>query len=114
PRIEEMFGITRAEYLSSPGVWDRVVHPEDRARVTEAYANAVKAGGPYSDEYRILTPDARTVWIHNEAVVLRDADGEPSLVHGVIFDITDRREADEREARDRRYAEALRETALAA
>ena len=54
------------------------------------------------------------LWVHDGATVLHDADGNPSLVHGMMFDITDRRLADEREQRDRAYADALRETALAA
>ncbi len=114
PRIEEMFGISRAEYLSNPTVWDGMVHPDDRERTAKAYAEAIGSGEPYSDEYRVLRRDGRTVWVHDEAVVLRGPAGEPSMVHGVIFDITDRRVADEREQQDRAYAEALRETAMAA
>ena len=114
PRIEEMFGISRAEYLSTPEVWDGMVHPEDRERSGRAYADAVRSGRPYSDEYRVLRPDGRTVWVHDEAVVLRGPDGQPSMIHGVIFDITDRRLAEEREQHDRMYAEALHETTIAA
>ncbi len=114
PRIEEMFGISRAEYLSSHTVWDGMVHPDDRERSGRAYAEAVRSGRPYSDEYRVLRPDGRTVWVHDEAVVLRGADGEPSMIHGVLFDVTDRRLAEDREQQDRTYAEALHETAIAA
>ena len=114
PQIEQIIGITRERYFADSRAWEDVIHPEDRARATRGYAEAIAAGGSYSDEYRLIRPDGRMVWVHDEAVVLKDIEGRPSLVHGVMFDITDRRAGQEREDQDRTYAEALRETALAA
>jgi PAS domain S-box-containing protein len=114
PQIESIIGVSQEQYLADPHTWGNLVHPDDRQRTTTAYAEAVRLGGTYSDEYRLVRPDGRTVWLHDEAAVLHDANGDPSLVHGVMFDITDRHVADEREQRDRAYAEALSETALAA
>jgi diguanylate cyclase (GGDEF)-like protein/PAS domain S-box-containing protein len=114
PRIESMLGITREAYLADPDLWDKLIHPDDLERASRGYAREVTAGRPFSEDYRLITPDGRTVWVHDEAVVLNDAEGRPSLIHGVMFDITDRRTAAERDQRDRSYSEALRETALAA
>ena len=114
PQIGSIIGITRERYLADPDAWEDLIHPEDRARTLRAYAAAIAERGSYSDEYRLIRPDGRMIWVHDEAVVLKHADGSPSLVHGVMFDITDRRAGHEREERDRTYAEALRETALAA
>jgi diguanylate cyclase (GGDEF)-like protein/PAS domain S-box-containing protein len=112
PRVESMFGVSREEILSSAEAWDSLVHPDDREEVVRGYADAVRAGRPYTHEYRVVRRDGATRWVHDEAVVLRDGRGKPSLVHGVILDITERRAADERDARERTYAEALRETAV--
>src|SRR5205807_10558762 len=62
----------------------------------------------------VLRHDEATVCVHDEALLLRDPDGRPSLVHGVIMDITDRRANEDRERRERTYSEALSDTALAA
>ena len=40
--------------------------------------------------------DGRTVWVHGEARVVRDADGCPLFIQGVAFDITDIKAAEER------------------
>src|SRR4029077_10523119 len=65
---------------------------------------------------RVVRPDGRVVWIHDEANYGGfDADGKPHLAHGVMYDITAQREADERaaEAEERlREAEARWRTLL--
>ena len=54
------------------------------------------AGEPYLDEYRILTKDGRTVWIRDEAWPVLSEDGSILFWRGVMLDITDRKEAEEK------------------
>ena len=42
----------------------------------------------------MTTADDRTVWIHDEAVLVRDEQGDPKYWQGVMSDITARREAE--------------------
>jgi len=55
----------------------------------------VTAGEPFSIEYRMVSRAGRTLWIRDQATVLRDQDGFPTAVHGVLFDITDLKRAEE-------------------
>jgi diguanylate cyclase (GGDEF)-like protein/PAS domain S-box-containing protein len=57
--------------------------------------DAIGQGGPFSSEYRILASDGRVVWVRDEAVVVRDEEGEPPYWQGFIFDITNRKAAEE-------------------
>src|SRR5207245_5803467 len=58
------------------------------------------------------TPDGRTIWVHDETTFLHADDGSPLYLQGVIFDITERKLAEqalrESEQRERDAAERLR------
>ena len=53
------------------------------------------ATGKFSQEYRFLARDGRVVWCRDEGVLVRGADGEPPLLQGVIYDITERKHAEQ-------------------
>ncbi|WP_349369384.1 EAL domain-containing protein [Salinarimonas sp.] len=68
------------------------IHPEDRPFLDAAYA----PGGPCCiDAVRYRHPDGRWMWLSTRAQEMRDADGRRRVV-GVTFDITERKEAEER------------------
>jgi PAS domain S-box-containing protein len=113
PQVETLLGVTPEEYVDDD-VWAEHLHPADRERaVEEASQGARTSTGPFSIEYRFVRRDGRELWIRDEAVVLRDDDGEPKLVQGVMFDITERKLAEqalrESEQREREAAERLRQ-----
>ena len=79
--------------------WLELIHPEDRARVVEAAAAAVRPGGPrYEVEYRVLRPDGALRVVHSQGDVIWDGSGRPLRKFGVLQDITELRQA-ERELR---------------
>jgi PAS domain S-box-containing protein len=81
--------------MSEPNFWTKVLHPDDRERVMVEDARTNESGDPFSIEYRQIAKDGRVIWIHDEAVLVRDATGKPSFWHGVLYDITERKEAEE-------------------
>jgi PAS domain S-box-containing protein len=95
PQIERLIGYAVEETLSDPGLWDRILHPEDRARVIAEDALREQTEEPYSSEYRVVARDGRVVWIRNEAVLLRDEAGRASYWQGVMIDVTERKQAEE-------------------
>ena len=96
PQIEEILGVTAAEYLADPDTWMRMVHPDDRATV-EAESNAFLAGhgGDLSD-YRMVRPDGRIVWIRDRAFAHRDEEGRVVWEQGILFDVTELKDAEAR------------------
>ena len=79
--------------------WLELIHPEDRARVVDAAAAAVRPGGPrYDVEYRVLRPDGTLRVAHSRGEVTWDDSGRPLRKFGVLQDITELRQA-ERELR---------------
>jgi diguanylate cyclase (GGDEF)-like protein/PAS domain S-box-containing protein len=88
---EAILGFAREEWMADPGLWARQVHPDDRRRVFEREDELAAPSAP--DEYRMLHRDGTTVWVRDEAALVRDANGR-ACWHGVISDITDRKLAE--------------------
>jgi diguanylate cyclase (GGDEF)-like protein/PAS domain S-box-containing protein len=96
PQIEDILGVTPDEYRADPDMWLRMVHPDDRERV-QAQSDAFIAGdGSDLDDYRMIRPDGRIVWVRDRAYAHRDTDGRAVFEHGVMFDVTELKEAEER------------------
>ncbi|WP_312010893.1 MULTISPECIES: ATP-binding protein [unclassified Bradyrhizobium] len=75
------------------------VHPDDRERRLEAIDQAIKTGGDYRIEYRIIWPDGSQHWVDTRARAVRWPDGSIKSLVGVCSDITARKVAEiEREA----------------
>jgi PAS domain S-box-containing protein len=72
----------------------RAVHPDDRQGVEHAIRHSLTNGGEYDRQYRIVLPDGRTRWLASRGRVERNGHGETKRMRGVIFDVTQRREAE--------------------
>jgi PAS domain S-box-containing protein len=124
PYVETMLGITPGHATSHREWWAELVHPEDRDEAVRISDDANRIGTPYRNEYRVVRPDGRLVWVRDEAVLVRDERGQPLFWQGVMFDITDRKRAEqeltqalelERAAVDRlREADEMKDTFLTA
>jgi PAS domain S-box-containing protein len=102
--MEALIGTSAGEWVADPELFAKVLHPEDRARVLEAFAKAHAALEPIQIDYRMVTRDGRTVWIHDESAVARDEEGTPLYLQGYMTDITLRTESDlELRAAQERY-----------
>ena len=98
-----IFGVQPVELPQWQGRWLEVIHPEDRARVAEASAAAVRGGPRYDVEYRVVRPDGTVRVVHSEGNVTWDESGQPVRQFGVLQDITELRRAEEelRESEER-------------
>jgi PAS domain S-box-containing protein len=75
----------------------RSIHPDDRDRVRESMATALREGRPYSNEYRIILPNGTERNLHAQAqIVYDDKTKKPSKIVGIIHDVTGRKKAEER------------------
>jgi PAS domain S-box-containing protein len=88
PFIETMLGYPPEVATGNAGWWARALHPDDRERVLAEWSRSDESGEPYAGEYRLLAADGRTVWIRDEAVLLRDHEGTPVHWQGVMVDIS--------------------------
>ena len=89
----DLEGITgfNHDYISkNPDTWAQRLHPEDRDRVTAALSARRKAGRS-AIEYRWQCADGNYKYLLDQAVLLRDSDGNPVEFAGTLTDVTDQR-----------------------
>ncbi len=95
PQITELFGITPDEWKSSPDAWLTAVHPDDRERAGAAFEEANENRAPFHLEYRVVSPEGDVRWVVDRTVILPTVDGQRTLTQGMIFDITERKRAEQ-------------------
>lgn len=74
-----------------------LVHREDRERLRQALERASAFGGSFDSEFRIVRPNGEVRWCIGAAAATVDASGRAMRFSGVTVDITDRKEAEERQ-----------------
>jgi len=91
-----IFGYAPGSIEASLENFIRAVHPDDRPRVLDAFAAAVRGESQYLLEHRIVRPDGRERLVRESAERLVDDAGNPVKMVGTILDITDQRHAENR------------------
>ncbi len=79
--------------------WLDAIHPDDRARVRQLWLRAVDERTPVDTEYRLRHVSGDWRWTHVRAVPALSPDGTVREWVGMIADVSDRRRADEAQAR---------------
>jgi PAS domain S-box-containing protein len=96
PQTEAILGYKPSDWFEDPDLLSKRIHPEDHGRWRAEVEKCERTGEPFRLEYRILGHDGRVVWVHDESVRLSDASGRPLFWQGVMFDITERKQAEEK------------------
>ncbi|HET7105927.1 MAG TPA: MHYT domain-containing protein [Candidatus Acidoferrum sp.] len=81
------------EELNNLAIFDRMTHPEDRARLREQLEK-IRSGNlaQFQLEKRYLTKSARVIWVNLEMSLLSDPSGKPRFLLGLAKDITERKQ----------------------
>lgn len=72
-----------------------LLHPDDINRIKQAAA-ATELTGRFSEEFRIIRPDGAVRWLAGCGAVVGDPAGRPARMVGINYDITDRKETQEK------------------
>lgn len=107
PQIEAALGFSQQEWLEDPVRWFHQIHPDDKLRWSTEVAEMFLSGQPLRSAYRVMARDGRVVWFHCEAKMIREPDGHPGLIHGVAFDISDLKSAEEALQNERNFVSAI-------
>jgi PAS domain S-box-containing protein len=82
-----------AEELLGGQSWLNRIHPEDAARVEQAYEKLFSDGEKFDVEYRSCRQDGEWIWLHNRALATRPCGGI-MCADGIFKDITQRRQSE--------------------
>jgi len=103
PAAERIWGLSVEKLLQDPRGWMASIHPDDRARVDEAYEAVVTGQAPrFEMEYRVVHPDRSVRWVLGSGTPIRDAAGKVVRVGGMAKDITEGKQAATQQLRTQR------------
>ena len=96
PQIEDVLGYSPGEVVAEPDLWTKLLHPHDRRWVLDEDRRVAETGDPFALEYRMFARNGRVVWLRDEAMLVRDEEGNPLHWQGFMLDVTKRKKAEER------------------
>ncbi len=88
-QIAPLFGYAKGELETSYENFLNAIHPDDRDKVIAAVNDCVEKGSRYHIEHRVVWPDGTIRWLLEKGDVLRDSDGKPIKMIGVVQDVTE-------------------------
>jgi PAS domain S-box-containing protein len=94
-----LIGIDKSQLDGTPAAVEAVVHPDDLERYRADRAKAFAEGDQLAYDFRVVRPDGEVRSLHKRGDVVRRADGAAIEAYGVMLDITERKQAEERQRR---------------
>ncbi len=96
PQIRDLLGFEPEDWYADPDFWRSHLHPEDEPEAWAAWRRSVAEGSRFSREYRMVGRDGEAVWVSERTVIVPDEGGGPARIQGVLTDITQIKETEER------------------
>ncbi|MEG3919596.1 PAS domain S-box protein [Microcoleus sp. POL10_C6] len=94
--IEAISGYPAANFMQKPvQAFPSIVHPDDVQHIETIIDRAIKTKQPYIIEYRLMHCDGNVRWVAEKGQALFNADGEVLSLNGAIFDMTERKAAED-------------------
>ena len=94
--IWELLGLEKSEDAITVENFLNAIHVDDRERVREKVNSLLTSdNGDHYDEFRVVHPDGKVLWLASNGRLFRANDGTPERMIGVNIDITKRKLAEE-------------------
>ncbi|MDZ8056444.1 MAG: PAS domain S-box protein [Aulosira sp. ZfuVER01] len=91
----ELYELEPEAIMADMQVLDKLLHPQDVQALTESVDVAKATLSPWRWEGRIITPTGKIKWLQGASQLERQANGD-LLWEGLVMDITDRKQAEEK------------------
>ena len=104
---EAVTGYRPEDYSADRYLWYRMVHEDDRAKVTDQITRVSRGETPPSIEHRIIHRNGETIWVRSTVVPCRDEAGELVAYDGLVADITERKRSEAELIESRALYQAL-------
>lgn len=94
-QVCHLLGLDPATFAGTAEEFFGALHPDDRAIVKAALTRTIEQDAPYESDYRAVWPDGSVHDITARGRLVRDDQGRPMQIQGIIWDITDRKQAEQ-------------------
>lgn len=108
-----IFGVDPKDFVVTPENIRTRIHSDDWHNLQSGFERMTRDGRAHQLEFRVLRPDGQVRWCVGSAAATVDKDKRVTRVSGVTFDITDRKDAEERQTLLAREVDHRAKNALA-
>ncbi|MGY1721353.1 SpoIIE family protein phosphatase [Blastococcus sp. SYSU DS0552] len=95
-RLDELFGFAVGAFEQTIEAFMARLHADDAPQVSRLLQEAIDSGGDYEAEYRVVAPGAPVRWVAARGRVLRDESATAVRLLGAAWDVSARRQAQDR------------------
>jgi sigma-B regulation protein RsbU (phosphoserine phosphatase) len=93
-------GYSADDFLEERVTFADIVHNRDKLRLRQEIEDYARGDiGDYTQVYRIVTRDGETRWVEDTTTTERDENGKILYYQGIVVDITERKQAEEKLSR---------------
>lgn len=94
-RTEEIFGLKPGSFKGTGNAFSGFIHEEDISYVETAMKKSIAERSPYEAIFRTKPIQSRCNYVLSKATISRDRKGNPLIISGVCFDVTEMKEGTE-------------------
>ncbi len=106
-KVEALTGYSPEDFNTRKLKWKDLILPDDLIDGKRKFIETGKVDKSCEWEYRIRKKDGEIRWIQDLAQIFTNSAGKIDYVNGILFDITDRKQGEERLQRTSRALKAL-------
>jgi signal transduction histidine kinase/CheY-like chemotaxis protein len=106
-QMYRLYGVDGRKVDKPFGLWRRMMHPDDAMPTEALLQQALDGTGEFDGEFRVIWADGSVHYLKGDAMIFRDANGKPSRMVGVNYDVTASRVAQHELRRHRIHLEDL-------
>ncbi|MCA9452254.1 MAG: PAS domain-containing protein, partial [Nitrospira sp.] len=92
--VAGLFGLAHGMLDETFEAYENCIHPDDRPMLKDIIGRTLKNGAPYEVEHRIVWPTGEVRWVACKGQVVKNQDGLPQRMLGIVQDITIRKQAE--------------------
>jgi PAS domain S-box-containing protein len=106
PAVEKIMELTIPEILADGKLMFETIHPDDLEGYIQAVKQSLETMAIFQYEWRVITPSGKIKWLCGNSTPEKQNNGE-IVWHGIVIDITDRKKAEIKLARQQEILETM-------
>jgi PAS domain S-box-containing protein len=95
PNHEALWGYPPGQFPGTYEAFQARVHPDDRSGMQQEGERAGRSRTNFQFDYRVVWPDGSVHWVSSHGRYSFDANGKAIRLVGVVYEITERRQAED-------------------
>jgi len=109
--IETITGYPASDFIKNKvRPYVDIIHPDDRQKMVQVVQEGLDKKKPWIIEFRLVHKDGTIKWLYEKGQGIYDQNGQFLWLDGVLFDITDRKKAEEALRESQRQQNAILNT----